>query len=58
MLKTKDKMNGVIVKHTGQPLERVIKDTDRDYRMDAQESLTYGIVDKIITERNNAKKSK
>lgn len=58
MLKTKDKMNGVIVKHTWQPLERVIKDTDRDYWMDAQESLNYGIVDKIITERNGAKKKK
>ena len=52
MLKTKDRMNNIIVKHTGQPLERIVKDTDRDYWMTAEEALAYGIVDKIISERN------
>ena len=56
MLKTKDRMNQIIVKHTGQPLERIVKDTDRDYRMIAEEALEYGIIDKIITERPKGKK--
>lgn len=56
MLKTKDRMNQIIVKHTGQPLERIIKDTDRDYWMVAEEALAYGIIDKIITERPKGKK--
>jgi len=56
MLKTKERMNQVIVKHTNQPLERIIKDTDRDYRMTAEEALAYGIIDKIITERPKVKK--
>ena len=49
-------MNSVIMKHTGQSLDKVVKDTDRDYWMDAKESLDYGLVDKIITGRNAAKK--
>lgn len=56
MLKTKERLNQVIVKHTGQPLEKIIKDTDRDYWMVAEEALAYGIVDKIITERPTTKK--
>ena len=56
MLLTKARMNQIIVKHTGQPLERIIKDTDRDYRMTAEEALAYGVIDKIITERPSGKK--
>lgn len=51
MIKTKDRLNQVIVKHTGQSMEKIVKDTDRDYWMVAEEALAYGIVDKIITER-------
>ena len=56
MVKTKERLNQVIVKHTSQTVERIEKDTDRDYRMTAEEALAYGIVDKIITERSSAKK--
>lgn len=56
MVKTRERLNHVIVKHTGQPFEKVEKDTDRDYWMVAEEAVTYGIVDKIITERPTTKK--
>lgn len=56
MIKTKARLNKVIEKHTGQSMDKIIKDTDRDYRMTAEEALAYGIVDKIITERSTAKK--
>ena len=41
-------LDEIIAKHTGQPIERVAKDTDRDYFMTAQEAADYGIVDKVI----------
>ena len=47
--KIKDKMNELIAKHTGQKLEKVRKDTDRDFYMDAKEAKEYGIVDAVIT---------
>lgn len=48
ILRIRDRLNDVLVKHTGQPLERIQKDTDRDYFMSAHEAKDYGIVDKII----------
>ena len=49
ILRLKDRLNEIIAKHTGQPLEKVVKDTDRDYFMSADEAKTYGIVDDVIT---------
>ncbi len=48
ILKLKDKLNKIMAKHTGQRIEKIIKDTDRDYFMSAEEAKEYGIVDKII----------
>jgi len=48
ILRMKAKLNDIIVKHTGQTLERVEKDTDRDYFMGATEAKTYGIVDEMM----------
>lgn len=48
ILKIKDRLNQILVKHTGQTLDRIDKDTDRDYFMSAKEAVDYGIVDKII----------
>jgi ATP-dependent Clp protease protease subunit len=48
ILKTKDTLNRILSEHTGQPLKKVEKDTDRDYYMSAEEALAYGIVDKIV----------
>jgi ATP-dependent Clp protease protease subunit len=49
IVKTRERINGIIAQQTGQPVERVEKDTDRDYWMSAEESVEYGIVGKIIT---------
>ncbi|HBW74396.1 MAG: ATP-dependent Clp protease proteolytic subunit [Candidatus Magasanikbacteria bacterium GW2011_GWA2_45_39] len=48
ILKMKDRLNNILSKHTGQPVEKVEKDSDRDYFMSPEEALAYGIVDKII----------
>ncbi|OGX40660.1 MAG: ATP-dependent Clp endopeptidase, proteolytic subunit ClpP [Omnitrophica WOR_2 bacterium RIFCSPHIGHO2_02_FULL_68_15] len=49
ILRLKDRLNEIIAKHTGQPLEKVVKDSDRDYFMSADEAKIYGIVDDVIT---------
>lgn len=48
ILKTRDRLNQILVKHTGQKLSKVEKDTERDYFMSAEEAKKYGIVDKVI----------
>jgi ATP-dependent Clp protease protease subunit len=53
--KTKHKLNELIAKHTGQKLDKVSKDTDRDYYMDSTEAKSYGIVDQIITKATAVK---
>lgn len=50
IIKTKDLLNEMIAKQTGQPLEKVKNDTERDYFLNAKESLKYGLVDEIIGE--------
>jgi len=45
--RTKDKINELLVKHTGQPLDQVEKDTDRNYFMSPEEAKEYGLIDKI-----------
>lgn len=49
ILKTKQKLNQIYVERTGQPYEKIDRDTDRDYFMSAQEALEYGLIDKVIT---------
>lgn len=49
ILKTKENLNKIISQHTGQSLEKVMQDTERDYYMSSQEALEYGIIDKVIT---------
>lgn len=48
ILKLKEKLHTIISKHTGQPKDRVEKDTDRDFYLSAQEAKTYGIIDEVI----------
>jgi ATP-dependent Clp protease protease subunit len=48
ILKTRERINAIIAAQTGQPIERVTEDTDRDYWMSAEESVAYGIVGRII----------
>jgi ATP-dependent Clp protease protease subunit len=51
MVRNRELMNEIIAKHTGQPIERVSKDTDRDYILTAERAVEYGAVDEIITSR-------
>jgi ATP-dependent Clp protease, protease subunit len=46
--KVKERMNRILLKHTGHPLEKIEKDTDRDRFMSAEEALEYGLIDHII----------
>ncbi len=54
ILKLKHSLNEIIAKHTGQPLKKIEKDTDRDRYMDAEQAKEYGIVDEIIHPVQNA----
>jgi len=47
----KEKLNKLLAKHTGQKLEKIERDTDRDFYMSAQEAKEYGLIDEIITKR-------
>ena len=49
ILKIKARLNDILSKHTGQALEKIDKDTDRDYFMSAEEAKKYGIIDTIIS---------
>ncbi len=44
-------LNGVLAEATGQTVERIARDVDRDYIMEAEQALEYGMIDKIITKR-------
>ncbi|MCX6765353.1 MAG: ATP-dependent Clp protease proteolytic subunit [Candidatus Moranbacteria bacterium] len=48
IIKIKDRLNKILAKHTSQKLEKIVRDTERDYFMSAEEALDYKIVDKII----------
>jgi ATP-dependent Clp protease protease subunit len=48
ILKTRDRLNKILVKHTGQKITKIEQDTERDYYMSAEEAVKYGIVDKVI----------
>jgi len=51
MLKTREQLNGILAKHTGKTMDQLLKDTDRNYFMSAEESKTYGLIDEIIEKR-------
>jgi ATP-dependent Clp protease protease subunit len=51
ILKTKAVMNRILAERTGQPLEKIERDTERDYFLDAEEAKAYGLVDQVIAKR-------
>ncbi len=51
ILKTRDKLNSILKKHTGQSMKTIQKDTDRDNFMSASESVKYGLIDKVLKKR-------
>jgi ATP-dependent Clp protease protease subunit len=54
ILRMKDLLNQILARHTGQPLERIEKDTDRDYVLEADQAKEYGIIDEVISAREFA----
>ncbi len=56
ILKMKRYLNEILVKHTGQPLERIEEDVDRDFYMSSHEAKTYGLVDEVIESLRDKKK--
>ena len=56
ILRMKDTLNKILVKHTGKDLEQIQRDTDRDFFMTGEEAKTYGIIDHVITNRDDLDK--
>jgi len=55
IIKIKASINQILAKHTGQPIDRLEKDTDRDFYMTAEEAKQYGLIDEVITTTKEAK---
>ena len=51
ILEARDRLNRILARHTGQPLEKIQEDTDRDFFLSAQASVEYGLVDKVLERR-------
>ena len=51
ILKTRDQLNRILAERTGQPLEKIERDTERDYYLSADESTEYGLIDQVIAKR-------
>jgi len=56
ILRMKDTLNKILVKHTGKNMEQIQRDTDRDFFMTGEEAKTYGIIDHVITNRDDLDK--
>ena len=54
-IKIKNKLNSILSKHTKQPIKKIAEDTDRDNFMSADDSVKYGLVDKVISSRTEVK---
>lgn len=52
VLRYKQLLNEILAKHTGQPIEKVLADTDRDYYMSATEAVEYGLIDEVLEKSN------
>jgi len=51
ILKTREQLNRILAERSGQPLEKIQNDTERDYYMSAEEAATYGLIDKVLDKR-------
>lgn len=51
ILRMREEINKIFMKHTGQPIEKIAADTERDFYMTAEQALSYGIIDKIVEKR-------
>ena len=57
ILRMKKMLNGLLAEHTGQPIERIQEDTERDHYLSAQQAVEYGLIDKVILPNSEEKKS-
>lgn len=58
ILRLQDKLRNILVENTGQPYEKIARDSDRDYYLDAGQAKAYGLVDEVLTARGATKASK
>lgn len=58
ILRYREVLNQILAKHTGQPLERIAKDTDRDFFLSAEEAQAYGLVDEVLRKMSSAEEDK
>jgi ATP-dependent Clp protease protease subunit len=56
ILRMREHLNGILSRHTGQPLERIAADTERDYYMSSDQAKTYGIIDQVVAKRGASPK--
>jgi ATP-dependent Clp protease protease subunit len=54
ILKTRERLNEILARHTGQPMERISQDTDRDFFMGGDEAVDYGLIDSVLVRREGA----
>ena len=54
ILLIRERLNRILASHTGQPLDRISRDTDRDYFMSAEDSRAYGVIDAVLDRRTEA----
>ena len=57
ILRTRESLNGILARHTGQPIERIADDTDRDRFMSSDEAVAYGLVDEVLEARGGGGRS-
>nr|WP_321256967.1 ATP-dependent Clp endopeptidase proteolytic subunit ClpP [uncultured Pseudodesulfovibrio sp.] len=58
ILRLRDELNDILVEHTGQKLDKIRKDTERDYFMSSEEACKYGLIDKVMRSREDVGESK
>ena len=58
IIRMKESLNTILMRHTGKNMKQIKKDTDRDYFMSSEEAVKYGLIDNVITNRDDLKKSK
>jgi len=54
IIKLKERLNAMLARHTGQPVERIAEDAERDFFLTAEEACDYGLIDKVLTRRPDA----
>ena len=54
ILKLRARMNEILAHHTGRTVEEIARDTERDYHLTAEEALDYGLIDRVVSQREDA----